>query len=343
MSAEVSAIIVSWNTRDILLRCLGALWNGSTAGVEAIVVDNASTDGTPEAVESEFRDRAGLRVIRNNSNVGFPVAVNQGLEVAKAPYVLLLNPDMILKEGTLDRMLEVLRTRAEVGAVGPKIRYPEGPIQYFCARRLPSLLDFVASRFGLSGLLPRLGLRNQMMTDWDHEGSREVEGLSGSCILMRTGDLRAIGGLIELMYLEDSEVCWQVRHTLGKKVYYLAGAEGVHHHSASYSAITDSAHYLWVAERLESAYLEFFVLHSGRVAVAAGRIANVISGALKLLGLGLAFPVAAWHRSARARVSRALVRAYVRLKVGLWGPTYKRLLDGGGVPAARHLGRPGTR
>lgn len=313
MNADVSVIIVSWNTREILACCLDALWSGTRAQVEVIVVDNASSDGTPDVLDQRNAGRERFRLVRNEDNIGFPKAVNQGLELATAPFVLLLNPDLVLQADALDRMLTVLKTRPEVGAVGPKIRFPEGPIQYHCARRLPFLLDFVASRFGASALLPRLRLPNQLMTDWDHQDSRQVECLSGACMMLRTAELRSLGGLIERMYLEDSELCWQVRNALGKQVHYLAEAEGEHHHSASYRSISDRKHYMWVAGRLESAYLEFFALHGGCGTMIVARSASVVSGMVKLLVLAPLLALFVWHARLRKRTLRALYRSCARL------------------------------
>ncbi|UCC68630.1 MAG: glycosyltransferase family 2 protein [Armatimonadota bacterium] len=320
---ELSVIIVSWNTRDILLRCLEALRSGGRAKLEVIVVDNASSDGGPDLVESQFGGGWELKLVRNTLNVGFPKAVNQGLGLASAPYVLLLNPDIVLAPGAADMMLSLLQTRDDVGAVGPKTRMPEGTIQLQCARRLPRLLEFAAERFGLSGLLPRFGLPNRLMSDWDHADSRAIECLSGACVMMRAEELRAIGGLVEEMYLEDNELCWRVRELLRKEVYYLAEAEAVHHHSLSYRAITDRRHYTWIVEMLEAASVKFFVLHSGKATVAAARAIQVLSGLVKLLGLAVVLPVVAWRPDLRNRVVNALCRAYVRAAVGLRGARFE--------------------
>lgn len=337
MTARLSVVIVAWNTRDILVRCLQALWSGTRASAEVIIVDNGSTDGGPALIESQFGAGTALTLVRNTSNVGFPKAVNQGLRFVTAPYVLLLNPDIVLASGAADRMLALLRTRDDVGAVGPKIHTPDGRVQFQCARRLPRLLEFAADRFGLSGALPRLGLPNRLMTDWDHADSREVECLSGACVMMRTDELNAVGGLIEEMYLEDNELCWSVRKLMGKKVHYLAEAEAIHYHSASYRAIADRAHYLWIVGMLESAYLKFFALHAPRSTVVAARGLDVLSAVLKVPGLIAALAATFWHRATRERVLKAIYRAYARLVAGVTGP---RLDSGrGGTPSEDEVGK----
>jgi hypothetical protein len=282
-------------------------------------MDNASSDGSAEMLAAASASHADFLFLQNAANLGFPRAANQGLAQARAPYVLLLNPDILLAPGALDRMLALLASRPDIGAVGPMVRFPEGAIQLQCARRLPRLLDFVASRFGLSRFLPCVGLANTLMTDWDHRDSREVECLLGACILMRTEELRRLGGLREEMYLEDMELCWQVKHVLGKRVYYLVEAEAVHHHHVSFQAVTDRKLYLWISEQLDSAPLKFFLLHSGGLTVALARLAEFVSGLLKTVGLTLALGVVAWRKGTRERVLRALFRSYVRLCIGVRG------------------------
>jgi len=328
MTPDVSAVIVTWNSRDIVLRCLESLAESTDAALEVIVVDNASTDGTAEAISNRPADVRPVRLVRNPTNAGFPKAVNQGLQMASGPYVLLLNPDVLVGPGSVDAMLRILKADPEVGATGPRVRTPEGRVQLQCARRLPSLLDYVAGRFGLSGLLPHLRLPNRLMTDWDHADSREVECLSGACILLRTADLRKLGGLVEEMYLEDVELCWGVREKLRKRVQYVAEAEAVHHHSVSFHAITDRSQYLWIAEMVESSSLKHFALHSGSVVVAIARATNVISGLAKLLALSLVTPFLL-HRGLRDRISKAIYRSYVRLMVGLRGPRFGTTLGRG--------------
>ncbi len=241
--------------------------------------------------------------------------------MASAPYVLLLNPDVLVGPGSVDALLGILRADPEVGGAGPRVRTPEGRVQLQCARRLPSLLDHIANRFGLSGLLPHLRLPNRLMTDWDHADSREVECLSGACILLRTADLRELGGLVEEMYLEDVELCWGIRGKLRKRIQYVAEAEVVHHHSISFHAVTDRSQYLWIAELAESSSMKHFALHSGPAVVAVARGTNVVSGLAKLLALAFVTPLLL-HPGLRDRISKAIYRSYVRLMVGLRGPRF---------------------
>ena len=117
----VSAIVVSYNTRALLLDCLRAYYACSDVPAEAIVVDNASTDGSADAVAHEFPE---AKVIRLPENVGFGRANNAGLQQAEGRFILLLNPDVTVMPGCVGRLADFLLVRPDAGAVGPGPRQP---------------------------------------------------------------------------------------------------------------------------------------------------------------------------------------------------------------------------
>src|SRR5262249_51228052 len=121
----VSVIVVSHNTRDDLLRCLASLGT-LTVPCEVVVVDNASSDGSAEAVAQGLPD---VQLIRNRDNMGFGTANNHGLAATRAQFVLLLNSDAALRPGCLETLVSLLRDRARLGIVAPKTIEADGAVQ----------------------------------------------------------------------------------------------------------------------------------------------------------------------------------------------------------------------
>jgi hypothetical protein len=224
----VSIIIVSWNVRDCLSNCLKSVFaTSSRISVEVFVIDNHSTDGSVEAVRREFPT---VRLVENSVNVGFATANNQGIQQSSGEYVLLLNPDTLMLEGSLDRVLQVMESDAKVGVTGPKLLNEDGTIQYWCARALPRPRDSFFEYSKLSALFPRSRLFGRyLMGYWDHRDSREVECLSGACLFIRRRTLEEVGALDEgyPLYTEDTDWCHRVRDA-GWKLYYCADAQVIH-------------------------------------------------------------------------------------------------------------------
>jgi GT2 family glycosyltransferase len=125
-SPKVAVVIVSFATRDTLVAGLEALEAHAGLPVETVVVDNASRDGSAEAVRARF---PGLRLIVNAENVGFARACNQGARETRAPFVLFLNPDATLNPGALAALVSLLESRPRIGIVGPRTRSSNGDIQ----------------------------------------------------------------------------------------------------------------------------------------------------------------------------------------------------------------------
>jgi len=135
---DLSIIIVSWNTRDLLKECLKSLYK-YTANItfEVIVVDNNSSDGSAHMVREIF---PSVNLIENNFNAGFSKANNQAIRISRGRYIALLNPDTLLVEDVFSPLIKYADQHEELGAIGPKILDRDGKsVQYVCARRLPNL------------------------------------------------------------------------------------------------------------------------------------------------------------------------------------------------------------
>ncbi len=226
---SVSVVVVNFNAGDHLRRCLRSVLEFSgDAPVDVVVVDNASIDGSADAAESGF---PGVRVIRNDVNVGFATAANRGIQATATRYVFLLNPDAEVHAGTLAGLVKVAEERPRAGAIGVLVRTPEGEI-YPSARRTPSLVTGLGHAFlGLFDPDNRF-TRAYTMADWDRGSEREVDWVSGSAVLLRREALDRVRGFDEgyFMYVEDLDLStrlrragWEIRFSPELEVVHVGG------------------------------------------------------------------------------------------------------------------------
>lgn len=231
MTSNVSAILVNYNAGPELRRALQSIADELAAVTwEAVVVDNASSDGSA-AIVAEFAPRA--RLVRNERNVGFARGVNQGLGASSGPVVLIMNPDCRLVAGAFGPLHKVLKRRESCAIVGPCILDPDGSVQG-SARGDP---DMVTGLFGrstfLRRLLPGLGVsKRNVVTDEPARGGKDsviVDWLSGACMLARREALQTVDGFDEryFLYWEDADLCRRLR-ARGYHVRYVPEAVAVH-------------------------------------------------------------------------------------------------------------------
>jgi GT2 family glycosyltransferase len=251
---DVSVIVVNYNAgkelahaiRSIAADLPGRQW-------EAVVVDNASSDGSADAVAAAGDAR--VRVIRNERNVGFARAVNQGIAATSAPLVLLVNPDCELVPGVFETLAREMAQSPAHAIAGPRIVNPDGTPQGN-ARGDPDMLTGLFGRTSvLRRLLPGLGPSVRNVVDDRQRQTETVDWLSGACVLIRRSVLAQVKGFDEryFLYWEDADLCRRVR-ALGYQVRYVPAATAVHRvgHSsrsaraASVRAFHDSA-YLYYA------------------------------------------------------------------------------------------------
>ena len=226
---DLSVVVVSFNGRDYLRRCLASLLE-HTKGVscEVIVVDNASWDGSAQIVEAEFPQVA---LIRLPGNIGFAAGCNRGIERAAGEFVLLLNPDTQLAEDAFSPMVAYCRQNPSVGILGPKLLNSDGSLQLSC-RRFPSHLTSLFNRRSfVTRLFPGNPFsRRYLMTDWAHDRIERVDWLSGACMMLRREMVERIGGMDEsyFMYIEDVDLCYRA-HQAGYEVVYFPQVAVTHH------------------------------------------------------------------------------------------------------------------
>jgi len=218
---DLSIIIISWNSREFLRRCLESI-HPDGLGLEIILVDNASEDGTAEMVR---RNYPGVKLVRNKQNIGMP-ARNQGLGMAKGDFLLLLDADTIVCPGSLRRLVEYLRSRKDVGLAAARLVDEEGNLQYTC-HKFPTLISKLLRRYRF-GWAERF-LREAEFRDWDHGSIREVDYVTGACQMMRRDAYEKVGPIDSRIFYgpEDVDYCLRVWQA-GYKVAYNPEAVIIH-------------------------------------------------------------------------------------------------------------------
>jgi GT2 family glycosyltransferase len=198
-----------------------------TLEIELIIVDNGSTDETAKMLQQEFPH---ARLIQNNQNDGFARPINQALRLSTGQYMLLLNPDTIVLPNALDRLVEFLAAHPEVGICGPKVLNRDGTLQKACRRGVSRPWAAFSYFSGLSSLYPHSKFFGGYLLNYmDENATHEVDGISGSCMLIRRQVIEQIGYLDErfFAYQEDADYCFQAKKA-GWKIFYLPTAKIIH-------------------------------------------------------------------------------------------------------------------
>lgn len=278
---DTTVLIVNYNGGELLGRCLDSLAADAEArDCPVVVVDNASTDGSADALAA---GRPGVRLIRLAENRGFGAANNVGLAAVRTPFVLMANPDTEIASGSLSEFVRSLARQHDVGLAGCRLLSADGSLQ-FSARELPSVGSEVFEALFLHRLFPRAGARfaQTVLDQREYEAPRSVGWVSGAVMLARTRALEDVGGFDEgfFLYAEEIDLCkrlhdagWDVRYDPALTMLHVGGA-----------FITNTA----LAVENQRSKFRYFLKHEGRARMAA--YALVI--ALRLLVRTLAWTLA---------------------------------------------------
>lgn len=271
---RVSVIVPSWNTRGTTLACLDAV--ASTAReveLECIVVENGSEDGSPMALREALGSMGIPTVlIENRENLGYAKACNQGLEVATAEFVLLLNSDCRLEPGALAQLVDFLEEHPGYGAVAPRLEDPSGEVQRACMN-LPSFWTPLFHGGPLERLWPRSpALGRYFAKDFDYDVDGDVEQPPAACLLMRRERLVQLGGLDESLWLffNDVDLCARLAED-GEPIRFLASARAVHEGG------TSTARYGDFVARWHTDRLRYQRKHHGRLAGGLVKVCVLLS------------------------------------------------------------------
>jgi hypothetical protein len=298
---DLSVIIVNWNVRDLLRRCLASITGSDglcVAGLdtlhystgegselpltahhspvtdhrspitvyraEIIIVDNASADASVAMLREEF---PWVQVIPNTQNLGFTRANNQGLAQSQGRYVLFLNPDTEVHAAALRTMLDYAETYPAVGVIGPQLRYADGSVQS-SRRRFPTVATFFLEATVLQRWWPRQRVLDRYyVLDRPDDVVSAVDWVVGACMLVRRAVLDQIGGFDEgfFMYAEEMDLCRRAV-TAGWQVIYLPAAVVKHHEGKSSEQVVAARHI-----RFHTSRVRYVRKHHGQLAATAVR------------------------------------------------------------------------
>ncbi len=229
----ISVIIVNYNVREFLEQCLISVRRAlKNIPSEIIVVDNASVDGSVPIIRKRFPE---VILIENKENRGFSAANNQGLEIARGAFIVLLNPDTIVQEDTFVKLLRFFEQTPDASAATCKILNPDGTFSVDCRHSIPTPLTAFWKVIGFSRLFPKSKIFGRYnLTYLDENDVYPVEAISGSFMMMRREIVKKVGKLDEdfFMYCEDIDYCHRINKA-GGKIYYVPDSQIIHYKGES--------------------------------------------------------------------------------------------------------------
>lgn len=243
---DLSVIILNYNTKDFLLPCVKGIVEHTPASpplakggikggldYEIIIVDNGSTDDSARYIQQKLIPLwPRVKLIAAPANRGYAAGNNLGLREAKGKYVIIMNPDIVIWDDSLNRMVQFMEEHLSAGLASPRLLSPDGSLQYFCYRfPNPQVLLYRRTPLG-NWAFARRQIARYLMADWNHGDNRPVDWVQGSCMIVRRKAIDQAGLMDErfFLYLEDTDWCrrfWQA----GWEVWYVADIEIVHYHS----------------------------------------------------------------------------------------------------------------
>jgi len=246
---DISIIIVSYNTKSILLDCIGSI-KGSIIGVklnnEIIVVDNFSTDGSSEALAKEYPD---VILIQNKENLGFSKANNIGIKKSTGRYILFLNSDTIVHKKTLETMVDFMDKNKEAGCATCKVVLPNGELDGASHRGFPTPLNSLYYFSGLSKLFPKSrNFAGYNLGHIDVDTIHEIDACAGAFMIVRKLAGEKINWWDEdyFWYGEDIDFCYRLKRK-GYKIYFVPTVSILHYKGAS-GGIKDISKHLTTAD-----------------------------------------------------------------------------------------------
>ncbi len=224
-AVSLALAVINYNTAGDLEACLLSI-REKLGDVPTVVIDNGSSDGSPDMVRRDF---PWAKLVENPGNPGYASACNAGLRATAEPYVFILNSDVEFLEDGLDELLEYVDSHKGVAVAGPRLLNSDGSRQMSC-RRFPSMLENAVHGF-LGDIWPGNPLtRSYQMKGLEELEPCEVDWVSGAAMLLRRAAIEVVGGFDEtyFMYVEDVDLCWRLRQ-VGFSVCYYPGFQLLHH------------------------------------------------------------------------------------------------------------------
>lgn len=278
---NVSVVIVSWNAKKYLEQCLQSVLSCSDAATtEIIVVDNASSDGSPEHVKEKY---PSVKLICNSDNLGFAKANNIGINHSHGKYLFLINSDVIVYPNCFNSLVTYIESQPQIGVLGPRIIGIDGKVQRSCMG-YPSLWNSFCRAIFIDAIFPNVKLFNgYMLSYWKHDAIKEVEVVNGCFWVIRHQALEKVGLLDEnyFMYAEDIDWCKRFNDSDWKVVYYPL-VEALHYGGAS-SANAPVRFYI----EMQKANMKFFKKHYGILSLNIYKCIMLLHQSLRAVGYSI--------------------------------------------------------
>ena len=229
---KLSVIIVSWNTAEITCNCIRSIYEQTyDISFEIIVVDNASSDNSVQAIKTDFPN---VILVENKTNAGFGKANNQGMNLARGKYLLLLNSDTIVLKNALGKVVSFADTNPDAGVIGCRVLNSDRTLQNTCYM-FPSIINWLLFTSGLYKVFSKNKFfGKEQMSWWNRDDVREVDVVTGCFMLLPIEVFKQTGGFDErfFMYCEETDWCWRIKQA-GWKCLFTPEAEIIHLGGAS--------------------------------------------------------------------------------------------------------------
>jgi GT2 family glycosyltransferase len=251
----IDIVIVNWNSGDYLAKCIRSVFASENENLigKVVIIDNNSADGSAGNIIADNR----ITIIRNEENLGFSKACNQGFHICTSDYVLLLNPDAMLLVTTLNECINFMNRNKDVDILGCALLDDSGIKTKSCSR-FPSPLRIFFDASGLSKIAPGIFNPSTLMTDWDHNESREVNQVMGAFMFMRRKLFDQIGFFDERFFVYYEEVDFSRRLiAAGGKIFYNKDIAAIHSGEGTTKSVKAFRLFLSLRSRLQYAKKHF--------------------------------------------------------------------------------------
>jgi GT2 family glycosyltransferase len=275
---KLSIVIICWNDLRVIRDCLRSIYEGThETNFEVVVSDNGSVDGSVEFIRKRYPQ---VRIVENRQNLGFARGNNAGIRASRGEYVLILNPDTIIHDGALDKLVEFAERRSGAGAFGCRVLNPDGTYQV-SARLFPTVLRYWVSALGLSRLSSFFIYEEYPR--WRGDTERSIDWQSGCCVMFRGNLLKRLGGFDEQFFyhFEEVDLCRRVWNA-GYPILFTPEAVITHLGGQSVSRFPVR----FEIEKHRSRY-RYFYKHFGAKAARNCRRLSIVKIRVRQLGYGL--------------------------------------------------------
>jgi len=299
----LSIVIVSWNTRDLLEKCLDSVYSYPCTGdFEIWLVDNASGDDSVQMVREKF---PAVKLIENCTNPGFASGNNQAIKLCAGKYIMLLNPDTEIKPGSLDILTNFMEKNATAGGAGPRLLFPDGTLQQSCHPTLTLSREL----WRLYHLDKLYSYGTYDMDKWDIRKPRVVEVLQGAALILRKQALDQVGILDEgyFMYTEEVDLCYRLRKA-GWLMYWVPEAAVLHYGGQSTRLVPEKMFLTLYQSRIR-----FFRKHYGNYTAAAYKMVLMAAALTRIILM----PISILIRPTNRERNVTLANHYRRLVANL--------------------------